>query len=226
MRLFSPFLRLINRKLGRQSVDRCHTARMLVGTVCGIAVMLLMAGCEGYGPIDQQVAMEKAYWRPIKLVNHHSRNAGLIGASRISNHGLLPEVGASNRPGRYFFSIPADVTTVQKTTPAESEYLLYAGALRNQLRPFLTIILARQPLWMYKNNPTFRVVKKKSYVLNNLSATQVSGYYHDKPFTELVLTRFTSGSVIDALAIVRSQREREMALKILDTMRWIPAAHH
>jgi len=199
---------------------------MIALTLCGIAVVSLLAGCEGYGPIDQQVAMERAFWHPIALHPHSGKNASLIGTSRISNHGLLPDVGPANRPGHYFFSIPADITTVRRLAPTESEYLLYTSPLRNGLRPFLTVLVTRHPVWMYRKQAAFRVTQRRTYVLNNLTATQVSGYYHGKPFTELVLERFTPGSVLDALAIVHNRTERRAALKILDTMRWIPAAHH
>ncbi len=199
---------------------------MISRAACALGAALLLTGCEGYGPIDQQVAMERSFWNPVELKSGNQKDAGLIGATRISNRGLLPDVRPSQRPGHYFFSIPADVTTVRTMTPTESEYLLYAGELNNRLRPFLTIVVAHRPNWIYKGNPAFRVTEKRSYVLNNLAATQVSGYYHGKPFTELVLTRLESGSsVVDALAVVRNSRERQTALHILDTMRWIPAAH-
>ena len=193
--------------------------------LAGCFLAMLVAGCEGYGPIDQQIAMEKALWHPIQLTPKPTHAEPLIGASSISNHGLLPDVGPANRPGHYYFSLPSNVTSVRKMTPHESEYLIYWDALQNQSRPFITVVIARHPLWMSKMNPAFRITEKRSYVLNNLAATQVSGYYHGEPFTELVLNRFTPGSVLDALAIVKNAAERRAALKILDTMRWVRAGH-
>lgn len=200
---------------------------MISLAACVLGSALLLTGCEGYGRIDQQVAIERSFWNPVELKSGNQPDAGLIGASRISDHGLLPDVRPTNHTGHYFFSIPADVTTVRKTTPTESEYLLYAGVLTNRLRPFLTILVTHRPVWTCTRYPAFRITEKRSYVLNNLAATQVSGYYHGKPFTELVLKRLASGSsVIDALAIVRNASERRLALHILDTMRWIPATHN
>ncbi|MGC8559414.1 MAG: hypothetical protein ACP5O1_01915 [Phycisphaerae bacterium] len=169
--------------------------------------------------------MENALWHPIQLTPKPTHSEPLIGASSISNHGLLPDVGPANRPGHYYFAIPPNVTSVRKMTPYESEYLLYFGALQNRSRPFITVVITRHPLWMSKLNPAFRIAEKRTYVLNNLAATQVSGYYHGDPFTELVLNRFTLGSVLDALAIVKNTAERRAALKILDSMRWVRAGH-
>ena len=193
--------------------------------LAGCLLAMLVAGCEGYGPIDRQIAMENALWQPIQLTPKPTHAEPLIGASSISNHGLLPDVGPANRPGHYYFSLPSNVTSVRKMTPYESEYLLYWDALRNQSRPFITVVIAKHPLWMSKMNPAFRITEKRCYVLNNLAATQVSGYYHGEPFTELVLNRFTPGSVLDALAIVKNSAERRAALKILDTIRCVRAGH-
>jgi hypothetical protein len=150
----------------------------------------------------------------------------IIGASRISNHGLLPDVGPSNRPGHYAFSIPPTITSLRKITPTRSEYLLYWGTLRDSSRPLITMIIAKHAIWMAKENSAFRITGKREFVLNNLEATQISGYHHRHPFTELVVKRWlTPGSVLDALAIVRSSAQRHAALKILDTIRWVPAKH-
>jgi hypothetical protein len=135
-----------------------------------------------------------------------------------------PPAVAAQVVGSYTFTIPPTVTEFEKTQGPMQQYLLYNGKPTPDQTPFLTITVAPDIDQATAKDPNFHIQNQRTYMLNDLAAQEWTGYTADQaPFTELIITNPSGGEKLDALAVAPDEPTRQLALNILESIRWQPA---
>jgi hypothetical protein len=125
--------------------------------------------------------------------------------------------------GTYTFTVPKSISSFKKSGETLQEFLLYYGVPTANQKPFVTMVVARHLQTACVKNPMFRVQSHRKFILNGLFATEYTGYTTaGQPFAELLLSHGKDGDKLEALAIVPNNKQRKIALKILQSIHWKP----
>ncbi len=202
------------------TIRTCPAVFLLAG------LALSLAACEGLAPLSHPQKIDRADM-PLNRID-----TAPVAREKTTpaNPSAAPEEpGATTMPaapeepiqsGTYVFTIPPTVSTVKQTTDGMQQYRLYMGQPKPEATPFLVMTVAPNldaPTQDAQGEATHR-----SYRLNGLMTQEWKGYdltHH--PYCELLLAHGTSGDQLHAIAVARNNEERAVALKILDSIKWV-----
>ncbi|HEY4329596.1 MAG TPA: hypothetical protein VGN88_07660 [Phycisphaerae bacterium] len=183
----------------------------------------LLAGCGTTSFLAQRTDSERAEFgnTPIVVSAHlDSEPEGRAGGPG-SNVNPVPD-----RPGTWNFTAPRNVTQVERKGGNLDQFSLYNGRPGPSDTPFVLITISRDRKTAVEAEPaTYKISDTREYVMNGLVAKEWTGLTDTGAgFCELLVRRpGTAGETGDfchAIAVVKTEEERGVALSILGSIVW------
>lgn len=190
-----------------------------------VGLALTFAACEGTATLAQRQKIDRADMpldridtTPIGRVASAPAPA-TAPATPEAGDATMPAAADEDLPGSYTFTIPPTVTTVKQSNSGMQQYRLYVGQPKAADTPFVVLTVApniEAPTQEAQGEPT-----ERTYRLNGLQTQEWKGYdQQHHPYCELLVTHGPKGDQLHAIAVARTNDERALALKILNTIKW------
>jgi len=200
--------------------------RMSVGLmVMASLTVALVAGCEDGRFLTRQQDVDRA-----NLPEQALPGAGEKAQAPEDNGLTTTKSGdVSIKPpveeitGTYQFTTPTSVTRIDKVKGDYEQYLLYWGRPAEGDTPFLVLTVGPKiEASSEQADSNLKAENNRIYRLNGLIAKEWTGYTADKklPFCELVVSHPGKGNECHAVAVVKNDAQRKVALEVLGSLTW------
>jgi hypothetical protein len=130
--------------------------------------------------------------------------------------------------GTWKFTVPNTVTQMEKKTVDYDQFSLYEGRPAPTDVPFLVITTTRERASIAQADPgMYKLSGQREYVMNGGVVQEWTGLTSTGAgFCEMVVRKpgaeGQSGDVCHAMAVVKTEDQRKLALGILETVVWQP----
>ena len=203
--------------LCERQIDMKTIWMMLAGGAMG-----MMAGCAGDSFLEQRTNADRAVYGS-DLIAVPPARVETVNPNPIGPGGVLI---VEKVAGSWKFTTPETVTRVEKKTAEMDQFSLYNGVPQPTDLPFLVIQTTRNRASIAEaDKGMYKVSNQREYVMNGAIAQEWTGLTSNGAgFCELVVrkpgTEGQTGDVCHAMAIVKTEDERKLALGILESIAW------
>lgn len=208
---------------------KMRSMKMTVGmlVVAGMAAMMVgLSGCESGMFLTRPQAVDRADLSEQALPAVPERTVTVEGDSGLTKNGsgeVVIKPPEEEITGTWEFTTPTTVTRVDKVQGDFEQYLLYWGRPVEGDTPFVVLTVGpKLEVRSEEAGSSFKAESNRIYRLNGLVAKEWTGYTADKklPFCELVVTHEGKGSECHAVAVVKNEAQRKVALEVLGSLMW------
>ncbi len=153
----------------------------------------------------------------------------MINPSPIQNPPIVRDIIT----GTWTFTVPRTVTRVERQTNDYSQYSLYNGRPAPTDKPFVIITVSADPRSIAESDPaTYHIANTREYTLNGNPVKEWSGNTTTgEAFSESVISKpggggggGGAGDICHAMAVARTEEERQLSLQILSSIVWKSAS--
>jgi hypothetical protein len=194
--------------------------KKLVLTACTLALI----GCAGSSKFDKEYAPDRAEFGATPIPVPPPPPPPLAHVEIVNDEPTTnPGIAVEHVTGTWIFTAPPTVTRVEKKTEDMWQVSIYQGVPALTDTPFVVIQISKDPQTLSETDKdTYKVKKQRQYILNGNMAQEWTGNTTDgSGFCELLIRKpADAGDVCHAMAIAKTQEERQTALDILGSIVW------
>ena len=182
-----------------------------------------LAGCEDARFLTRQQDVDRATLPEKALPAGSDKTLEDNGLTTTTSGQVAIKAPEQDVAGTYEFTTPTTVTRIDKVKGDYEQYLLYWGRPTERDLPFVVLTVGpKLEVSSEQADSNFKPESNRIYRLNGLVAKEWTGYTVDKklPFCELVASHPGKGNELHAVAVVKDEAQRKVALEVLGSLTW------
>jgi hypothetical protein len=192
------------------------------------AGLLLAGGCAHSSYLDARYIPDRADYgdRALPPAPPPAPHVDIINPTPTGPGGQIVEDVIT---GTWTFVTPPTVTRVEHKTDNFSQFSLYYGRPGPNDLPFVVITVSNDPRGIAQSDPaTYKIANDREYTLNGSIAHEWTGNTKSgSGFCEMLIRKPAGsagpGEICHAMATVKTEDERKLALDILASIKWTPS---